>query len=204
MKTNEVLQKAEARVAEVEQKLADLDKLASQELGLIQSIADLRLDEQIILASESKQRVNKLLEVRAKLDCAQSDLVKLKSDYLTARSVVIESAKLANDQIRAFRDERLTEAKAATRAVLEQVFDGKVIDLLSVYFNYSRPVKQLAYQDYFFIASKPDENLAAARKLRGALEHYKNPKAIHEKAEAYKAPIAELAEAPAGQSLGSM
>jgi hypothetical protein len=174
MKSNEVLQKAEASVAAVEAKLEAHD----QQAGLTAAIEELKKDEQFILAGDDRNRVKKLLEARAKLDVVEADSNKLKAEISAAQDEAIEAAISCHQVLCQARDEIIAARREQVKSELGKLFPRNVIDLMNSFIGYSTPVRNVWSEHFTFLRDKPGKALALARKLRPLFQHLQNPEQL--------------------------
>ena len=204
MKTNELLSKADSSIILVEQQLTLIAGLTNNYNELSAKLESLRQSEDNIVQSEDKKRVEKLLKVRAEIDCVNADLAKSQAELAAAKEAIFELAGAANNHLHAYRDELVDARKCDVRKLLSQVFEQKAVQALGPWVNHAQPVKALDFERLSFSRGQVEKNVSAASKLRSQLTYLVTGE--WPAAQAAESPeLVQIVPAPAsqGNSLGA-
>jgi hypothetical protein len=167
---NDVLRIADKSIELVEQKLSEIAELTDKHNELSAKLEELKQSETSILEAPGKNRVERLLKARAEIDCVTADLQKSQLVVAAAKDSLYPLCATANNDLHAFRDALVVEKKAVVTELLLQAWEPKAIKHFEGWIGYSIPVRNLDMTRLFFMRERPDQNVAAASKLRGQLK----------------------------------
>jgi len=178
MKT-QILERAEASVAAVDNLLTKLDSLNNDQKTLSESIAASKANEADILASDAKEgpKINSLLRVRAELDVRSASLAKVGGEIAATQEELRIAGQKANlflgaliDALTVARRERVTE-------LLKGIFIERAIKELTSYLPYSLLLQEVepgVERLQFYPVARVSDNVATARKVRPTFDALKS------------------------------
>ena len=166
---SDLLSKADSSIKLVEQQLTLIADLTTNHRELTAKLEEFRQSESQIIQSEDKKRVEKLVKIRAEIDCATADAAKAKAELAAAKEAIFALAGAANNDLHAVRDDLVEQKKAEVRQLLLQAFEEKAVQLLGAWINHAKPVKALEFDRLVFSRSQVEKNVSAAGKLRSQL-----------------------------------
>ena len=201
---SDLLSKADESITLVELQLTKISQLTAEANQLTAKLEELKQSESQIIQSEDKKRVEKLIKIRAEIDCATADAARANAELATAKDEIFPLAGAANNDLHAVRDELLEQKKADVRKLLLQVFEEKAVQLLGAWINHAKPVKALDFDRLIFSRSQVEKNVAAAGKLRSQLTFLVTGE-WPVRQPAVEAPeLVQLVPEPAGNQLGAL